>query len=159
MGLEIGTILALASTAVAGTSAILQSKAQDDAAKANARALQDAAAAREAEEHEDTYRAHRDARRQLAGLRSRLATTGTQLNDGSNQDLLGTATLRLETQIAEQARAAQMEARQLRYSAQLTRWEGSQAATATALEGTGTVLQGFGKAADRKYQTSRERTY
>ena len=152
------TVLAVASlattaaaTGISVYSSTQQAKAQEAAAAENARALGEAAQAREAEAHENTYRSHRDARRQIASLRTRLASSGTQLNNGTNSDILGNASLRLETQISEQARAAQMDARAIRHNATLSIFQGNQASAAARNQAGGTILQGFGSTASKGY--------
>lgn len=165
MGLDIATILAISSIAstVGGTGLSVytgqqEAKAQEAAARANAKSMGETAKAREAEDNENTYRAQRDARRQIAGLRTRMAGSGTQLNDGSNQDILGNASLRLETSINEQSRAAQMDARAMRNNAALTTWQGGQASAAAGMQSVGTVLSGFGQVAKNTYNFRQQGT-
>lgn len=117
-------------------------KAQENAAAANAKHLRDTAAVREQEAQEAVKRQHREARAQLAALRATLAGTGTQLNDGSNLDILGASTTRLETRVNDYARQSTMEASQLRDAAAQSLWQGSQASAAAGLASLGTVLEG-----------------
>ncbi len=158
MGLEISTILANASIAASATAAGVSyygqrqaAEAQENAAKANAKDLEQTAKAREAEMHENIARQHREARRRLAATRVKMAGTGTQLNDGSNQDVLGVVTSRLETAIADDARRQQMEIRAMNRQASLERWQGSQAVSAGRLAAAGTVLGGIGSTAGSAY--------
>lgn len=153
-------ILSVASTlTAAGVSAYGAKKAgdaQEAAGQENARNLRQTAKAREAEMHENIARQHREARRRLATTRATMAGTGTQLNDGSNKDVLGVVTNRLETGIADDARRQQMEIRALNQQASLTQWEGSQAAAAGNLQAAGTVLGGVASAAGSAYDFNRK---
>lgn len=117
-------------------------KAEEAAAAANAKHLRDTAAVREQEAQEAIKRQHREARAQLAKLRATLAATGTQLNDGSNLDILGAATTRLETRVNDYARQSTLEASQLRGAAANALYSGKQASAAADLASLGTVLEG-----------------
>lgn len=149
------TTATVASTGVAVYSGVQGAKAQEAAAEANAANLRDAAKAEETANIENIQRASREAQRRLAGIRASLAGTGTQLNDGTNQDILGNASNRLEVAIADNSRASQQRARQLRTSAALTRFQGSQASAAATTQAVGTVLQGASSVTGQTYNNYR----
>lgn len=148
-------VLSIASTVTAaGVSAYGQQQAadaQEAAARANARNLEATAKMREAEMHENTRRQHREARRRRAAARATMANSGTQLNDGSNQDVLGVVQNRMNTAIADDARRQQLEIRALNHQAGLERWQGSQARAAGGIAVAGTVLGGLSSAAGSVY--------
>lgn len=141
-------------TSIFGTQSA--ANATQEAAEANAKNLELQAQAREAETHEDIVRQQREARRQLASQRATLADSGSQINEGSNLDILGAATTRLETRIADYARQSTLETRNLRQSAALQIYEGEQARTAANIQTTSTLVSSFAKAGSTAYKFQQE---
>ncbi len=160
MGLSLAASLAVASIAstVVGTGVAVYgqsqaAEAEAEAAKANARNAELTAQAREQESHEAILRRQRQARAELASMRATMAESGTVLNTGSNLDVLGAATTRLETNIADYARQSMLEARALRHNASLSTWEASQRQSAAGFQMAGTVLGGVARTAQTAYNT------
>lgn len=152
------TALAIASIATTAASVGLSAYGQSQAAnasaaasRANAANLEQTAAIKEAEMHENLARQHREARRKLAGTRATMAASGTEINDGSNRDVLEIVTARLETAIADDARRQQMEQRAILQAASLERWKASQTKSAGFLSSVGTVLGGASSIAGDAY--------
>lgn len=131
-----------------------QAEAQQEAAEANARQLELTAQAREAEAHEDIVRQQREARRIKASMRATMADSGTRIDEGSNLEVLGAATTRLETRIADYARQTTLETRSLRYSAAQSIYEGEQARVAANINSTATLVSSLGSMGNSYYNYS-----
>lgn len=122
--LAIGSIVAT----VAGTGAqvygqMQSADAQRQAATYNARNAELEVEMRQQDAHENILRQRSENRRHLAEIKSQLAGTGAEVSSGSNADVLGVATTRLEIGIADMARQATNETRSLHSQANMSRWQ------------------------------------
>lgn len=150
----VGTV---ASTAVGVYGQIQAAEAAEDAADYNARIQEDQARVRELENHETVQRMRKEQRRARAQAIARLAASGAALGEGSTLDLMDVLDSRLETQIQDASRQANLEARALRQGAESTRYSGQQQSAALQLQSVGTLLSGATDAVSMQYTYRRNR--
>lgn len=101
-------------------------KASQSSYDAQARQFEQAATMAELENRQNILRMRKETRHQIARMRATLAANGAVLTSGSNADLLGVATTRLETQIAEESRRGSLRERSLRHRGENSRYAGDQ---------------------------------
>jgi len=121
--------------------------AAEDAAEYNAKLQESEASQKELEDHETTKRMRDEKRRAKAQAFAKLAVSGAALGEGSSVDVMEVLDARLETQIQDSARSAQLHSRALRQGASMSRYSGSQQAAALRIQSYGTLLDGVSKAA------------
>ena len=142
----ITSAIALAATAVGtGVSVYGQRRAADQAesaARYNAQIANTNADTKERENHETIKRQRQDKRRALAQARANLAVSGAAMGEGSSVDILETLDMRLETQIQDSARSAQLETNAIRQQANLAEYQGAQRSSALKTQSYGTLLSG-----------------
>lgn len=151
MAVATSTAIALAATAVGtGISVYGQQQAAkqaEAAGKYNAKLAENEASQRELESHETIRRQRADKRRAMAQAKARLAVSGAALGEGTSVDVMEVLDARLETQVQDSARSAQLEARALRQQANLSRYQGRQQSAALKMQSFGTLLSGASSAA------------
>ena len=133
---------AVVSAGVAAHGQYQAASAAQDAANYNNQLAQDEARVKENENHENVIRQRADKRKALAQARARLAVSGAAQGAGSSVDILTALDTRLETQIQDSARSAQLEARSIRYRGEVAKFEGQQQARALRVQGFTTLLDG-----------------
>jgi len=140
---------ALTSLILGGLSVGVQIYGQREAAKQaeaageyNARIAENDAKLKEMESHENAKRMRADKRRAMAQARAKIASSGAVLGEGSSMDYMDVLDNRLETQVQDSARSAQLEARALRQQANVSKYQGKQKASALKMQSFGTLLDG-----------------
>lgn len=129
--------------------------AAEEAAEHNAQIAGDQARVKELEQHENAKRQRNEKRKALAQARAQLAANGTALGEGSNLDFMLALDDRLETQVLDNARSAQIEVSNLNQSANLARYQGQQQASALRLQSFGTLLDGASTLGGNLYKLNR----
>ena len=145
------TTLALAATAAsAGIAFYGQQQAAKQAKAAgeyNAKIAENQADQRELESHETIRRQRADKRRAMAQAKAKLASSGAALGEGTAVDVMEVLDARLEAQVQDSARSAQLEAIALRQQANMSRYQGQQQSSALKLQSYGTLLDGVSSGA------------
>lgn len=108
-------------------------KAAQAAHYAQARQFEQAATMAELENRQNILRMRKETRHQIARMRATLAANGAVLTSGSNADVLGVATTRIETQIADESRRGSMRTRSLRHRGANSRFAGDQSLRASRI--------------------------
>ena len=148
----IAVVTTVASTALSVYSQQAAASAAEDAAEYNAKIQENEAKRKELENHETTNRMRSEKRRAKAQAFAKLAASGAALGEGSSLDVMEVLDARLETQIQDAGRAAQLESRALRQGAEQSRYSGEQQSAALKLQSYGTLLDGVSSSAS-KYST------
>lgn len=120
-------------------------KAQQAMNDRNAQAAEFAAETMSEEARENSRRARANNRTALSTMRARLAGQGADITQGNVPEIMGEAAGRLELEVMDRSRQAQSQIARTYEGAEMTRWEGEQAATAGKINAFGTLLQGAGQ--------------
>lgn len=152
----IGLIGTLASTGVQMYGQRQAAQAEMQAAQYNQRLAEQEAANRETETRAGIARQRVSNREALAELRNRMAFSGVQTTTGTPLLVAGESAGRMEIEIQDAARRANIEAASLRAKGRMGIWEAQQAKAATRINLLATGLKGassaFGQYQDGKYQ-------
>ena len=132
-------------------------KQAEAAGEYNARIAEDEARVKELENHENVKRQRAEKRRAMAQAKAKMASNGAVLGEGSTLDFMEVLDNRLETQVQDSARSAQLEARALRQQANLSRYQGQQKSSALKMQSFGTLLSGTSATA-AKYHKAKFKT-
>lgn len=121
-------------------------QAQKSAASYNNRLAQAEARNHELETHEAIKRKRIQNKEILGSMKARLANTGFVSDAGTEPGLVTEAAGRMELEIQDQSRSAQMRADSMRAQGQMGLWEAKQASTASRIGMFNTVLDGYASA-------------
>lgn len=150
MGLEVmafaGIAASLAGAGISAYSSYQQGQAANAMAKHNAKVASNAATNEAQVAQQNAIRQREASRRQLASIRSKMASSGTAIGAGSSLDVLGTAASELELKTLDLFRDSDAKQRQYNNEATMTLWEGKQAAKAGTIGALGTLIGGVGSA-------------
>lgn len=157
MGLgAIGLIGTVASTGLAIYGQRQQAQAQEQAARYNNNLAQAEARNVEMESAEAIARQRIRNREGLASLRARMAASGTVSTTGTPLLLAGETAGRMEIEIADAARRANIQASSIRGQGRMGIWNAKQASAAGNLASIGTAIRGatsaFGMYQQGSYQ-------
>ena len=158
MGLETLAVASIAtSLAGAGMSAYGQyqaGKAQNEMAKRNARAIDQARQAEALSAQENVKRSRQMNRRKLSSIRSRMAGSGVSATSGSSLSVLGEASEEMELKTLDLFRSSG--AKQVAYGnqANMQRYEGKQAKAAGTMGAVGSLIGGVAQAGNQ-YRVSK----
>ncbi len=159
MAIATGTAIAIGAAAIStGVGAYGQYQAASsaqDAANYNAELAKDEARVKENENHENVIRQRADKRKALAQARARLAVSGAAQGAGSSVDIMTALDTRLETQIQDSARNAQLEARAIRHQGEVARFQGQQQARSLRVQGFSTLLDGATSAVSQGFSAAK----
>ena len=155
----VGLIGTVASTGLQLYGQHQQAKAVKSAASYNNNLAEAEAHNTELETAEAIKRTRINNRASLAEARASLSDSGTLTTSGSPLNLLGEAAGRMETGIADAARASAMETERLRQKGRMGLWEAKQQAKAIKLNMLGTGIAGLTKAASQFQEGSYQGLY
>ena len=133
-------------TAVGAYGQYQSGQAQKAAANYNARVQEAQAIQQEMENRENIRRERKSGQGLLSSQRQKLGASGVVIQAGSPLELLGRTAGEIELRAQDAARAGRSNLQYGLSQAQMTKWEGKQAATAATLGASGTLLQGTGQA-------------
>ena len=133
-------------TAVGAYGRYQSGQAQNAAANYNARVQEAQAIQQDMENRENIRRERKAGQGLLSSQRQKLGASGVVIQAGSPLELLGRTAGELELRAQDAARAGRSNLQYGLSQAQMTKWEGKQAATAATLGSAGTLLQGTGQA-------------
>ena len=133
-------------TAVGAYGQYQSGQAQKAAANYNARVQEAQAIQQDMENRENIRRERKAGQGLLSSQRQKLGASGVVIQAGSPLELLGRTAGELELRAQDAARAGRSNLQYGLSQAQMTKWEGKQAATAATLGSAGTLLQGTGQA-------------
>lgn len=153
----IAVVTSVAGTAIGVYGQVAAADAAEEAADYNAKLQEDQARQVEMENHETVQRMRKEKRRARAEAFAKLAASGAALGEGSSVDVMEVLDARLETQIQDASRTAQIEARNLRAGADSTRYSGSQRAAGLRLQSVGTLLDGASRAGSMVFKYSQNK--
>ena len=139
-------ILMVAGTAVSAFGQYQAGQAQKAAANYNARVQEAQAIQQDMENRENIRRERKAGQGFLSSQRQKLGASGVVIQTGSPLEVLGRTAGELELRAQDAARAGRSNLQYGLSQAQMTKWEGKQAATAATLGSAGTLLQGTGQA-------------
>ena len=139
-------ILMAVGTAVGAYGQYQSGRAQKAAANYNARVQEAQAIQQDMENRENIRRERKSGQGLLSSQRQKLGASGVVIQAGSPLELLGRTAGELELRAQDAARAGRSNLQYGLSQAQMTKWEGKQAATAATLGSAGTLLQGTGQA-------------
>ena len=139
-------ILMAVGTAVGAYGQYQSGQAQKAAANYNARVQEAQAIQQDMENRENIRRERKAGQGLLSSQRQKLGASGVVIQAGSPLELLGRTAGELELRAQDAARAGRSNLQYGLSQAQMTKWEGKQAATAATLGSAGTLLQGTGQA-------------
>lgn len=139
-------ILMAVGTAVNAYGQYQSGQAQKAAANYNARVQEAQAIQQDMENRENIRRERKAGQGLLSSQRQKLGASGVVIQTGSPLEVLGRTAGELELRAQDAARAGRSNLQYGLSQAQMTKWEGKQAATAATLGATGTILQGAGQA-------------
>ena len=139
-------ILMAAGTAVSAYGQYQSGQAQKAAANYNARVQEAQAIQQDMENRENIRRERKAGQGLLSSQRQKLGASGVAIQTGSPLEILGRTAGELELRAQDAARAGRSNLQYGLSQAQMTKWEGKQAATAATLGASGTLLQGTGQA-------------
>ena len=139
-------ILMAVGTAVSAYGQYQSGQAQKAAANYNARVQEAQAIQQDMENRENIRRERKSGQGLLSSQRQKLGASGVVIQTGSPLEVLGRTAGELELRAQDAARAGRSNLQYGLSQAQMTKWEGKQAATAATLGAAGTLLQGTGQA-------------
>ena len=139
-------ILMAVGTAVSAYGQYQSGQAQKAAANYNARVQEAQAIQQDMENRENIRRERKAGQGFLSSQRQKLGDSGVVIQTGSPLEVLGRTAGELELRAQDAARAGRSNLQYGLSQAQMTKWEGKQAATAATLGSAGTLLQGTGQA-------------
>jgi hypothetical protein len=139
-------ILMAVGTAVSAYGQYQSGQAQKAAANYNARVQEAQAIQQDMENRENIRRERKAGQGLLSSQRQKLGASGVVIQTGSPLEVLGRTAGELELRAQDAARAGRSNLQYGLSQAQMTKWEGKQAATAATLGAAGTLLQGTGQA-------------
>ena len=149
MGLETLALTALITSAAGGAvgigSTLMQGRAANDAARAQARSIEAEQKNKQLEFSQQMTREREKSRRALSTIRARLAQTGTDTTAGTPLQILGESAGNLELSFQDAARQQLIQDQSLTNTAAQTRFQGSQARTASFISAGGQFLQSAGQ--------------
>ena len=134
-------ILMAVGTAVSAYGQYQSGQAQKSAANYNARVQEIQAIQQDMENRENIRRERKSGQGLLSSQRQKLGASGVVIQTGSPLEVLGRTAGELELRAQDAARAGRSNLQYGLSQAQMTKWEGKQAATAATLGATGTILQ------------------
>ena len=143
-------ILMAVGTAVSAYGQYQSGQAQKAAANYNARVQEAQAIQQDMENRENIRRERKSGQGLLSSQRQKLGASGVVIQTGSPLEVLGRTAGELELRAQDAARAGRSNLQYGLSQAQMTKWEGKQAAKAGVLGATGTILQGAGQMAGMK---------
>lgn len=139
-------ILMAVGTAVSAYGQYQSGQAQKAAANYNARVQEAQAIQQDMENRENIRRERKAGQGLLSSQRQKLGASGVVIQTGSPLEVLGRTAGELELRAQDAARAGRSNLQYGLSQAQMTKWEGKQAATAATIGASGTLLQGIGSA-------------
>lgn len=131
-----------------------QKKAAEGADAYNRKLAESEAQRKEMEAHENMRRSREEKRRRMAMAKSRLSAAGVAMGEGTGADVLEVLDMRLETEIQDASRMAELETRAIRAGAEMDTWKTRQNSAALDLQTYGTLLSGASQAAGSFSNTS-----
>ena len=135
-------ILMAAGTAVSAYGQYQSGQAQKAAANYNARVQEAQAIQQDMENRENIRRERKAGQGLLSSQRQKLGASGVVIQTGSPLETLGRTAGELELRAQDAARAGRSNLQYGLSQAQMTKWEGKQAAKAATIGAAGTLLQG-----------------
>ena len=139
-------ILMAVGTAVSAYGQYQSGQAQKAAANYNARVQEAQAIQQDMENRENIRRERKSGQGLLSSQRQKLGASGVVIQTGSPLEVLGRTAGELELRAQDAARAGRSNLQYGLSQAQMTKWEGKQAAKAATIGASGTLLQGIGSA-------------
>ena len=139
-------ILMAVGTAVSAYGQYQSGQAQKAAANYNARVQEAQAIQQDMENRENIRRERKAGQGLLSSQRQKLGASGVAIQAGSPLEILGRTAGELELRAQDAARAGRSNLQYGLSQAQMTKWEGKQAANAATIGASGTLLQGIGSA-------------
>jgi hypothetical protein len=130
------------STATAVGSTIMQGRAADNAAKAQAKSIEAEQNNKQLEYIEQMNREREKSRRAISTIRARLAQSGTDTTAGTPLQILGESAANIETSFLDAARRQTILDQQMTGAAAMTRFQGKQARTSAMISAGGQLLGG-----------------
>lgn len=138
-------VAALALSAVSGAvgigSTLMQGRAANDAAKAQAKNIEAEQRNKQLEFIEQMNREREKSRRTMSTIRARLASTGTDTTAGTPLQILGESAGNIELSFQDAARRQFVQDQSMTSAAAMARFEGKQAKTASYISAGGQFLQ------------------
>lgn len=145
MGVQTLAVAALVGGLASAGATVMQGRAENQAAKYNARMAEAAAADKMRQASSDQVVQARDRRKFMAAQIADIAGLGGQIGSGTSLAFAEAAGRDAELDRLNIAGQAQNEAQSLRNSARLTRWEGRQAQTQGLIGGFGQAIGSYAK--------------
>jgi hypothetical protein len=118
-------------------------KAQQQAASYNNKLAQAEALNHMKENAEATKRKRKNNEAEIGAMKTRLAATGFESDTGTELDLVTEAAGRMELEIQDQGRSAQMRANSMRAKGKMGLWEAKTKSRATSIGMFNTVASGY----------------
>ena len=144
--MAIAAVILFAGAAISAYGQYQAGQAQKAAANYNARVQEAQAIQQDMENRENIRRERKAGQGFLSSQRQKLGASGVVIQTGSPLEVLGRTAGEIELRAQDAARAGRSNLQYGLSQAQMTKWEGKQAATAATLGATGTILQGAGQA-------------
>lgn len=147
MGVITTALLATAAVASAGAT-VMQGRAANQAARAQARNTEAEQQNRQLEFVQQMAREREKSRRTLSSIRARMAQTGLSTTQGTPLEILGESAGNIELAFQDAARRQTIQDQSLTAQAGMLRFQGKQAQTSSYISAAGQLLQSAGSGAN-----------